>query len=86
MYATNNKIETMNCIKCKNEIPPKRVEILPNTKTCVNCSTESAKRGVPVMKGKGDHTWVELDIMTQEQYDELEILKKKNSKLDNISN
>jgi|TARA_R110001583_G_scaffold2725_12_gene19081 hypothetical protein len=85
MYITKNKIKTMDCIKCKKEIPPKRLEIIPNTKTCVNCSTESAKRGVPVMKGKGDHTWVELDIMSQEQYDELEILKNKNSKLDNLS-
>jgi hypothetical protein len=76
----------MNCVKCKGEIPPKRIEVLPNTKTCVNCSTESPKRGVPVMKGTGDHTWVDLDIMTQEQYDELEELKNKNSKLDNLSN
>ena len=37
------------------------------------------------MKGSGDHTWVELDIMSQEQYDELEELKKKSSKLDNLS-
>ena len=36
------------------------------------------------MKGSGDHTWVELDIMSQEQYEELEELKKKSSKLDNI--
>ena len=50
----------------------------------INCSNESPKRGVPVMKGSGDHTWVELDIMSQEQYEELEELKKKSSKLDNI--
>ena len=86
MYSTVDNIKTMNCVKCKGEIPPKRIEVLPNTKTCVNCSTESPKRGVPVMKGTGDHTWVDLDIMTQEQYDELEELKNKNSKLDNLSN
>ena len=29
----------MNCIVCGTEIPAKRIEILPNTKTCVNHST-----------------------------------------------
>jgi hypothetical protein len=73
----------MKCVKCNNEIPPKRLEIIPGVKTCVNCSTETAKRGVPVMRGSGDHTWVDLDIMTQEQYEQIEELNKKSSKLDN---
>ena len=80
MYQS--KIEIMNCIKFKNQIPPKRLEILQGTKTCVNCATTSPKRGVPVMKGKGDHTWVELDIMEQDQFEQLEKLKGKSSKLD----
>jgi len=80
MYQS--KIEIMDCIKCKNQIPPKRLEILPGTKTRVNCSTTTPKRGVPVMKGKGDHTWVELDIMEQDQFEQLEKLKGKSSKLD----
>lgn len=29
----------MNCTVCGIEIPAKRLEILPNTKTCVNHST-----------------------------------------------
>lgn len=33
----------MNCKKCGTEIPFERVEILPHTKTCVNCSTEKRK-------------------------------------------
>ena len=83
MYPTVDLIEIMNCIKCNNIIPPKRLEIIPGTKTCVNCSTVSAKRGVPVMKGKGDHTWVEMEVLTQEQYDTYEKLNSKKNKLDN---
>jgi len=79
------KTEAIDCVKCGNEIPPKRVEILPFTKTCVNCSTASPKRGMSVMRGTGDHTWVELDIMTQEQYDRIEQLNKKSTKLDDLS-
>tara|TARA_R110000824_G_scaffold36287_3_gene112971 strand:+ start:621 stop:875 length:255 start_codon:yes stop_codon:yes gene_type:complete len=81
MYHTNTK--TMDCIKCGDKIPPKRLEILPGTKNCVNCSTTSPKRGVTVMRGSGDHTWVELDIMEQDQFEQLEKLKGKSSKLDN---
>jgi hypothetical protein len=82
MYQVNTKTETMDCVKCKNEIPPKRLEIIPGTKTCVNCSTESPKRGMPVMRGTGDHTWVDLEILTQDQYEQIEQLNKKSSKLD----
>ena len=28
----------MNCIYCKKEIPKERLEILPETETCVSCS------------------------------------------------
>tara|TARA_R100001509_G_scaffold159268_2_gene125499 strand:+ start:1470 stop:1802 length:333 start_codon:yes stop_codon:yes gene_type:complete len=80
MYATTDTTEIMNCVKCNIKIPPKRLEILPGTKTCVNCSTESAKRGIPVMRGKGDHTWVDLEVMTQEQYDQYEELTTSPSK------
>ena len=59
--------EIVKCTKCGKEIPPKRVEILPNTKTCVNCSTTGAYVGRPVQLGKGEDTYIELDIMTPEQ-------------------
>ena len=29
----------MNCIHCKTEIPNQRLQALPNTKTCTECST-----------------------------------------------
>ena len=80
MYPPTDTIEIMDCIKCNKIIPPKRLEIIPGTKTCVNCSTESAKRGIPVMRGTGDHTWVDLEVMTQEQYDQYEELTTKPSK------
>lgn len=66
--------EKMKCIKCGVKIPPKRLKILPNTKTCVKCSTTGAYVGRPVQYGKGDHTYVELDIMTPEQAKKLEKL------------
>jgi len=46
-------------------------------KNCVNCSTVSAKRGVPVMRGTGDHTWVDLEVMTQEQFERYEEMENK---------
>ena len=59
--------EIVKCTKCGKEVPPKRVEILPNTKTCVNCSTTGAYVGRPIQLGKGEDTYIELDIMTPEQ-------------------
>jgi len=38
-------------------------------KVCVNCSTVGTKRGVPVLRGSGDHTWVETIIMEEDQYE-----------------
>jgi hypothetical protein len=62
------------CIGCGEQIHPKRVEILPNTKTCVNCSTTGAKRGIPVMHGnvEKDDTWVDMVFMEPEQYEAYE--------------
>ena len=78
-------MEVTNCVKCGAVIPPKRLEIVPGTKTCVNCSTTTPKRGMTVMRGKGDHTWVELEIMSQEQFEQIEQLNKKSTKLDDLS-
>lgn len=77
--------EIMKCVKCNIVIPPKRLEILPGTKTCVNCSTTGAYSGRPVLHGKGDHTFVELAIMTPEQakrIEELENPKDKKKKME----
>jgi len=36
----------MNCIKCNKEIPAERLEALPNTDTCVNCSSVKKYKGI----------------------------------------
>jgi hypothetical protein len=36
---------------------------------CVNCSTVETKRGIPVQRGVGDHTWTETLIMEKEVYE-----------------
>jgi len=33
----------VNCTNCQSEIPVERLEVLPHTTTCVNCSTEKRK-------------------------------------------
>jgi len=65
-------MENKKCIKCKQEINPLRVKALPNTKTCVNCSTVGAKRGIPMMFGEKDNTWTDMVIMEPEEYDRFE--------------
>jgi hypothetical protein len=56
------------CIKCGEPIHPKRLEILPNVLTCVNCSTAGKKRGVSIQLGEGDHTYNEIVILEEDQY------------------
>ena len=76
MYQTKTmELKMMACPQCGNPMPVKRREL--GYHVCVNCSTESAKRGVPVMRGTGDHTWVDLEVMTQEQYERYEEMENK---------
>ena len=56
-------MENKNCIKCKQEINPLRLKALPGTKTCVECSTVGAKKGVSMMYGEKDHTWNDMVIL-----------------------
>jgi hypothetical protein len=80
MYQTKTmELEMIECPKCGNDFPKLRKEKY-GYHVCVNCSTESAKRGVPIMRGTGDHTWVDLEIMSQEQFEQFEDLEKKKSK------
>lgn len=55
-----------NCDSCGEEIPIKRLEILPNTKTCVNCSQTGKKGGITLQLGEGDHTYNEIVILEPE--------------------
>ena len=71
------------CIGCGEQIPPKRVEILPTTKTCVGCSTTSMKRGVTVLNGdiNKDDTWVDIIFLEQEEFDQYESLQGRMKKI-----
>ena len=61
-------MNSKNCIKCKQEINPLRVKALPNTLTCVDCSTIGAKIAVPMTFGEKDHTWNEVVFMETTEY------------------
>lgn len=56
------------CSGCGELINPKRLEILPNTKFCVNCSDSSRKRGVTVQLGEGDHTYTDIVILDEPEF------------------
>lgn len=60
----------MKCIHCQEEINPLRLKALPGTKTCVECSTTGAKRGVIVTLGEKDHTCNEVIFLEDDnQYE-----------------
>lgn len=64
---THQTVKMIPCIKCKQDMPELRLTQY-GYNFCVNCSTVDSKRGVSVMKGEGDHTWVETEIMDKKQY------------------
>ena len=57
-----------NCVKCGEVIPEGRLKALPTATTCVNCSGVQKKGVVTVMKGEGDHTWIETIHLDHEDY------------------
>ena len=77
-------MESRICIKCKQEINPLRIKALPTARTCVDCSTTGAKKGVPMMFGEKDHTWTDMVIMEPEEFDRFEKAKKQQAKFDTI--
>tara|TARA_B100000963_G_scaffold312516_1_gene289966 strand:- start:1569 stop:1916 length:348 start_codon:yes stop_codon:yes gene_type:complete len=77
MYqAKAMELEMIECPKCGDDFPKLRMEKY-GYNFCINCSTETAKRGIPVMRGTGDHTWVDLEVMTQEQFERFEEMENK---------
>ena len=64
-------MESRLCVKCKQEINPLRIKALPTAKTCVECSTTGAKRGIPVLHGNvdKDDTWVDMVFMEADEYE-----------------
>jgi RNA polymerase subunit RPABC4/transcription elongation factor Spt4 len=78
-------MENRICIKCKQEINPLRVKALPNTKTCVDCSTVGAKKGMSMVYGEKDHTWNDMVIIDATEADRMERTKQnKNISFDKI--
>ncbi len=63
------KMKMIPCIKCKSLMPELRLTKF-GYKVCVNCSTVGTKRGIPVTRGSGDHTWTETIILEKDQYEE----------------
>ena len=59
---------TRHCTGCGEQIHPKRLEIMPNTTRCVACSTVQKKGAVTLLKGEGDHTWVETIFLEHDEY------------------
>ena len=77
-------IEERKCLKCREAINPLRLKALPTAKTCVECSTTGAKRGVPMMYGEKDHTWTDMVIMDPEEFDRFEKLNKQKVSFDTL--
>jgi hypothetical protein len=76
--------EERKCVKCREAINPLRLKALPTAKTCVECSTTGAKRGVPMMYGEKDHTWTDMVIMDPEEFDRFEKLNKQKVSFDTL--
>ena len=76
----------MKCAVCGDEIHPKRLEILPDTRTCVKHSTTERYRCLTVQYGEGDHTYDDIIILKEEDAWKLEQSEKnlrKNIELEN---
>lgn len=63
------KMKMISCSQCGSSMPELRLTQY-GYDFCVNCSTVGTKRGIPVMRGSGDHTWTETIIMEEDQYEE----------------
>ncbi len=59
----------VNCSKCGCEIPEGRLKALPYIKCCVNCSNTKIKKAIVVTGGEGDHTWNDIQIVSEKEYD-----------------
>mgnify|MGYP003637282280 FL=1 len=79
------KLEMIRCIVCKNDMPKLRLEKY-GYKNCINCSTTETYKAVITTNGEGDHTWNDIQILTDKQYKEYnQGGDKKTNKLDDLS-
>lgn len=67
------------CISCNKQIPEKRLEVLPLTKTCISCSNTDKLVGVPTNIGSSiDDSYTDITIMSKENYTKLYPTKSSN--------
>ena len=64
---TSRKMKMIPCVQCGTPMPELRLTKF-GYNFCVNCSTVGAKRGIPVTRGSGDHTYTETIVMEEDQY------------------
>jgi len=55
------------CIVCKKDMPKLRLEKY-GYKNCINCSTTETYKAIITTGGEGDHTWNDIQILTDAQY------------------
>ena len=60
-------LKMIKCVKCSGDMPELRLTQY-GYNFCVNCSTVGSKRGVSVVRGTGDHTWNEIEIVEEEEF------------------
>ena len=60
-------LKMIKCVKCNEDMPELRLTKF-GYNFCVNCSTVDAKKGIPVVRGTGDHTWNEIEIVEENEY------------------
>ena len=65
-----------HCKVCDVMIDPRRIAILPETKTCTQHSTAEKKVAMVVQMGEGDHTWTETYAVDREVYDKIQEAEK----------
>jgi len=58
----------VNCRRCGQQIHPMRLDVLPNTKTCVQCSNVGKKAARIVSQGAGEEVTTELEFLDSETY------------------
>ena len=73
----------MKCTHCQVEINPLRLKALPGTRTCVDCSTTGAKKGIIVSLGEKDHTCNEVMFLEDDQYEKY-LKSQKKARFDKI--
>lgn len=60
-------LKMIKCIQCREDMPELRLTEY-GYNFCVNCSKVGAKKGVPVVRGTGDHTWNEIEIVEEKDF------------------